>query len=133
MGTPGLEARYTMRVEHISYERSPPEATGRSIVLARAGGDERLRKINLIGANAYSSTGGIQAVNRTLVREIDQLNLLRRAFFLWDDDTSSRSEAHPFGANGRIRSYALNHRRFVTDILSHATTHPGDIDRKSVV
>ena len=49
----------------------------------------RRLQVNIIGGSAYSATGGIQAVNRLLVRELGREGLLRKAYFLWDDEESA--------------------------------------------
>src|ERR1017187_4333642 len=77
-------------------------------------------KINLIGGTAYSSTGGIQAVNRLLVRELSSAGLLRRAYFLWDSPSTARADAREYAERDLVRFYSLDHRRFTKDVFREA-------------
>lgn len=84
-------------------------------------------KINLIGGNAYSSTGGIQAVNRLLVRELGSAGLLRRAYFLWDDPATATPEGFEQAKQGLVRFYSLAHSAFTKDIFCAGVTQPADL------
>ena len=84
------------------------------------------RRINLIGGTAYSSTGGIQQMNRTLVQELAQAGRLRRAFFLWDDAWTGMEEGRRMKAEGWVRLYDLARGAFLKDLLTQALRYPSD-------
>jgi len=85
------------------------------------------QRINLIGGSAYSTTGGIQAVNRVLVRELTAEGLLRRAFFLWDDPTTASDDASEYLSSKRVRLFSLNRYRFIKEIFDAGITGLNDL------
>lgn len=84
-------------------------------------------RLNIIGGNAYSSTGGIQAVNRMLVRELSAVGLLRRAYFLWDRAENDGAEGRGHSGNELVRFYDLNRGRYLKDICFGALRWPNDL------
>ena len=88
---------------------------------ANAGrGARPARDINLIGGSAYSTTGGIQAVNRRLVRELDAAEWLRCAHFLWDDPEAVTEEGRNFATRGRAVFYRHDRKRMLGNFLRQA-------------
>ncbi len=73
--------------------------------------------INILGGTAYSSTGGIQAVNRMMVRELSSNAMLRRAYFLWDDIRTVTPDGRVYSESGLARFYALDRKKFTKDIF----------------
>lgn len=84
-------------------------------------------RINLIGGNAYSFTGGIQTVNRTLVRELAEGGLLRQAFFLWDSPGEVSAEGREAARLGRVSFHARNRGSLLRALTVQAIRHPGDV------
>ena len=84
-------------------------------------------RINLIGGSAYSTTGGIQAMNRQLVRELGAAGLLRQAFFLWDDAETAGAEGARLAQKGTVRLFGLKRLFFAWELILHAFRHPGDV------
>jgi phosphatidylinositol alpha-1,6-mannosyltransferase len=85
------------------------------------------RKISIIGGYAYSSVGGIQAVNRFIVAELKQAGALRRAFFLWDDIESAGPAARAAHAAGDVRFFAQNRVRFIGSLIKQMVRYPDDL------
>lgn len=83
-------------------------------------------KVNIIGASAYSSTGGIQAVNRLLVDELLASETLRKAYFLWDRPSDFAPAARTLVDQGLVQGYNLDHPAFLRDLLLAAARHPTD-------
>jgi phosphatidyl-myo-inositol dimannoside synthase len=83
-------------------------------------------KVNLIGGNAYSATGGIQAMNRLIVRTLQAGNFLRCGFFLWDDLREATEEGRRLAAAGAVRLYGLKRARFIAEMFWQALRHRGD-------
>ena len=83
-------------------------------------------QVNLVGGSAYSSTGGIQAVNRMLVSELAGAGLLRRGYFLWDEATTATHDSRTFVKEDRVRFYGLNRWEFTKDIFGSALKRPRD-------
>ncbi len=83
-------------------------------------------KINLLGGNAYSSTGGIQAVNRRLVDELGGAGLLRSAHFLWDHPDTLPEEVRTRTGMGQIRPYGLNRIALCRTLAEISVRHPLD-------
>lgn len=104
-------------------ELSSPEVTGRSSDRSRT----KARRINLVGANAYSATGGIQAMNRLLVRELASGGLLRHAFFLWDDAAVITGEGADIAGRGLASFHSRKHASFLRAVATQALRHPGDL------
>jgi len=84
-------------------------------------------RINLIGGNAYSATGGIQAMNRVLVRELGAAGLLRRAFFLWDTEGRVSAEGSEARRLGHARFYGMNRWRMVQELFWQGLRFPRDL------
>jgi phosphatidylinositol alpha-1,6-mannosyltransferase len=72
--------------------------------------------VHLIGGSAYSSTGGIQFVNRQLVRELAEAGWLGHAHFLWDLPADINSIEPDLVRAGAVRGYGLQRRSFLRDI-----------------
>lgn len=84
-------------------------------------------RINLIGAYAYSSTGGIQAVNRFLISELAGAGLLRKAYLLWDDEGSASAEGRGAAARGWVDFFGLRKSRFIFTLLAQSLRYPNDL------
>lgn len=84
-------------------------------------------RIHLIGGNAYSSTGGIQAVNRLLVRELADAGELGRAYFLWDRPADIEATVPGLAQLGQVRGYGLRRHSFLRDIAWCALRHRRDL------
>ena len=72
--------------------------------------------VHLIGGSAYGSTGGIQFVNRQLVRELAEAKRLGQAHFLWDLPSDINSVEPELARAGAVRGYGLKRRSFLRDI-----------------
>ena len=84
-------------------------------------------RINLIGGSAYSTVGGIQAVNRRLVTDLAAHDFLRQAFFLWDNEATATAEGLAARERGLASFYSLRHRAFLFDLLRQSLRHPSDL------
>lgn len=84
-------------------------------------------KLNLIGGSAYSSTGGIQAMNRLLVRELEASNLLRKAHFLWDDTNTVSEEGRLAQDRGSVQFYSLGRFAFARNLALQTLKFPRDL------
>lgn len=84
-------------------------------------------KINLIGGSAYSSTGGIQAMNRLLVRELAASGVLRQAHFLWDDVGTASDDGRIAREQGLVRFYGLSRVAFAARVVLQAIRQPRDL------
>lgn len=84
-------------------------------------------RINLVGGDAYSFTGGIQAVNRYVVRQLGSAGLLGRAFFLWDGDHNVSAEGRDAAAKGWTRFFGRSRPRFFAALFRQAIAHPSDL------
>lgn len=84
-------------------------------------------KINIIGSSAFSSTGGIQAMNRLLVRELGSVDALRRAFFLWDDESLVEGNGFRAKARGWASFYGRNYNKFLIDLAQQSLRHQNDL------
>jgi phosphatidylinositol alpha-1,6-mannosyltransferase len=102
---------------------SPAEATGRSPVrrpVSRVVAPGLACRVNILGGNAYCSTGGIQAMNRLLVRELGAAGLLGQAFFLWDSPTTATEEGLDAWRKKQARFYSENRPAFLLDLARQA-------------
>jgi phosphatidylinositol alpha-1,6-mannosyltransferase len=84
-------------------------------------------RINLIGAYAYGSTGGIQAVNRFFIKELVGIGVLRKAFLLWDDPALSSEEGQSMHRAGFVDFFGLNKIRFLYKTVLHSIRYPRDL------
>jgi phosphatidyl-myo-inositol dimannoside synthase len=102
---------------------SPPKAT----VAASTRREENLRprmsesRIHLVGGSAYSSMGGIQAMNRVMVRELESAALLRKAYFLWDEDGVA-----PEPVRDAVVGCRRSKVRFLLSLVRQAVVAPDD-------
>ncbi len=62
-----------------------------------------------------------------LVRELAASNLLRRAFFLWDNAATATAEGLAAQAREQVNFYAVRRRSFAYDLLRQTLRHPGDL------
>ena len=85
------------------------------------------RRINIVAGSAYSIVGGIQAVNRMVVRELAASNLLRRAFFLWDDAATATADGLAAQTRKQVNFYAIRRKSFAYDLLRQTLRYPGDL------
>lgn len=85
------------------------------------------RRINVVGGHAYCAIGGIQAVNRFLVKELNDAGMLRRAFFLWDDPNSANREGLDHVANGIVGFYNKKKISFLRDLVYQSLRYPKDL------
>jgi phosphatidylinositol alpha-1,6-mannosyltransferase len=84
-------------------------------------------RINLIGGDAYSFTGGIQAVNRFVVRELAATGMLNRAFFLWDGDANVSMEGSEARSRGWARFFGRSRLKFMAALAREAVIHPSGV------
>jgi phosphatidyl-myo-inositol dimannoside synthase len=84
-------------------------------------------KVTMIGDAAYSSTGGIQAVNRFVISELSNHGLLRNAYFLWDNAEVTRLEGARFIRSGVLKVFNVNRLKYVLGVLSHAIRYRDDL------
>lgn len=81
-----------------------------------------VRKVNIIGGSAYSTRGGIQAVNRFFVRELSESGKLRAAFFLWDEPKDIKPSVEAVA-----RGFGRDQRKFLGSLVAQSCRHPNDL------
>lgn len=84
-------------------------------------------RVNIIGGNAYSTTGGIQAVNKFLVEELSRGGMLRNAFFLWDSPETVSPDGKKMHSAGILKFYKSNRCLFILDIIKQKLRRPRDL------
>lgn len=79
---------------------------------------------NLVGAYAYSATGGIEAVNRFVIARLHRNAELGEAFLLWDDPSQEKAGARP--PTDRVRMFSRRRARWLAAMFGRSARHSRD-------